>query len=370
MMDLGTRKIVKQEVQRDLVDEVLFHPGGRLLVTRSKGPDTVIRNAADLSPYKFAVDVPYSILWDALLAPRGSCPAAFDADGRRVALVNGSRGFKAWSLDHFEEKRRYVLELSFDALPLDAATNAEWRRGRGAPLLLLNHATALRFEGERLWLGLEDGFLVAVHPNLLQPLTDPIDDEKWGSGNGVKKPDTVNAARPHAVQSLEKARTFRPHDGDITSILVVAGDRGLVTAGLDGKVLIWKIQDILDRRLPKNDLEKLKEPLPLETLEGHFAAVSKDGRTLAVAEPKGVRCYDLASLKPISWTPTDPKLGMPARVKFSPDGSLLAVTLCPCSVCSKADVIYTMGKPKMKSHHHGGSLVTYKTASAPGGTGR
>lgn len=103
----------------------------------------------------------------------------------------------------------------------------------------------------------------------------------------------------------------------------------------------------------------------MKILNGYYVSLSPDARFLAVAESGGIRCYDRESLEPVSWNPTSPKMGRPSRVKFSRDGSLMAATICACATCAKANVIYTQALPKMRSHHHGGALIVWKTAEPP-----
>jgi WD40 repeat protein len=361
-LDVGAQKVEKRVAQRDLVDEIIFNPAGNLVVSRSKGPDAVLRGVKDLDPNKFAVESPITITWEVVQGWTGSCPAAFDASGRYLALVNGTRGFKVWSLEHFwEKKRRYVIEVNYDAIPADP-TQLNWKNRRETPYILLGHGTAVRFEGLRLWLGMEGGYLVPIDPLLLKPLTEPaLEDET----PAVKKPEANQLrVKPAVTEPFDKVFAFRAHGGDITSIAFLGPD--LLTAGFDGKVKIWRIQHVLDRKAPKKVGESPKnDPQPVKMLEGHYLAISKDGRTLAVAEKNGIRCYDAPTLTPLSWTPVDRKLGVPARVLFSPDGSILAATFCDCPVCVKVDAIYTIGRERPKSHHHGGTLILYDVDRRP-----
>src|SRR6185295_16733993 len=130
---------------------------------------------------------------------------------------------------------------------------------------------------------------------------------------------------------LARSGVFRPHDDDVTAILPLDGGRRLITAGWEGHVKVWSTADIAARELDKTSGNP--ETKPLKTLPGRFACLSEDGKRLAVAEAEGVRIYDTATFSETSWTPTDPRLGKPARVKFSRDGKLLAATMCACTAC-------------------------------------
>jgi WD40 repeat protein/DNA-binding SARP family transcriptional activator len=111
------------------------------------------------------------------------------------------------------------------------------------------------------------------------------------------------------------------HAGTVEALAVTSDGRTAISAGIDGRVALWDLDG--SRRLRRAVL--LRGRFAVDGFTPRGAAVSPDGRTLAVTESDGgVDLVDTATLgrRAVLRTRDDPALA----VDFSPDGRLLAVT--------------------------------------------
>src|SRR5262245_50452540 len=58
VLNAATFETIKRLHQEDLVDEVLFDPGSSFLVSRSRGPDTVLWDVPTFKEMDFSIRVP------------------------------------------------------------------------------------------------------------------------------------------------------------------------------------------------------------------------------------------------------------------------------------------------------------------------
>lgn len=354
ILDLATLKTSKSFKLRGLIDEVAFDPAMRVMVARGKAVDTMLMDTetwiqvkarvklpvgtfetrpwlAGLPPAGASVDGPSARLMsngvqtnsDAWSAdrwvrfaenPLGSCPAAFSADGRWLALANGQKGIRLWDMTSYW-RRKDILEFP------------DFAEGR------LEHANALAFHARYLILGEENGY---VTPLVLQ---------RWeAQAAGTLDPSTG----PSVTRRDHDA--FRRHSGHVTSVSFSPDGLRCFSAGLDEKVCAWSLDQIVSPNPAK----------PEWTVPGHYALLAPDGAQLAVAEEKGIRIYDVARRALSGWIPTDPKAGRLVRLRFNPTGSLLASVSCACEDCvpRKGDDVSLASyknRPR-RVHQHGGRL--------------
>jgi WD40 repeat protein len=300
---------LKRLPQHGLVDELLFDPAGKLLLSRSRDEDTVLWDAAGWARVKFSLET---------TPPLGE-PAKLSArDG--LAVPDRLKGFRIWSLAGLQAKRR----SAFRAQVGDCSG------------ILLERISALAASETHLLLGDEEGHLIPV----------PWDQVSL-VGRDLQDP-TVK------LRTAASARVFRPHAGEVSSLAYTADRRSCVSAGRDGKVNLWSLDRIPapgDPPRPPKDLE------PLWSLPGYVAELSANGMAVAVADRAGVTVYEVATGKPLSFNPVAPAGGRAVRLRFSPDGAHLAAVACRCGDCASGESMSTYRKSLQE---HSGTLVVWK----------
>lgn len=299
-------KEAKNLSQRGRVNDVFFDSTGRALVSRSSDEDVTLWDVQAGFPLKFAID---------------SAPAEGPIrDGKGFALPKRIKGVQLWRTDGVWERRRAVLRVDLtDAVGV-----------------LLQHVLAVGLSTKDLFLGDDEGYLVRIPLDALEPRRTP--------------PDAANA-NP-MLKTPGAAHVFRPHSGEFTSLSLASDGALCLTSGTDGKVKLWNLSDI-----PVPTGRRAKDPEPRWSIAGHTAALSDNGRVLAVADAKGVCVYETETGKPLSWMETGRNAGRAVRLRFSPDGRFLAAILCRCDACGQGESFVTM---KKRLEDHGGPLVIWK----------
>ena len=362
--DTDAFKLFKEFKLRGLIDEVLFDPQMRIMIARGKAMDTGIWDVTTWIQAKYQAKPGITefhtrplmaSFGDAVAAmnngptkgaptwgdarsgswsadrllrwaeyPVGSCPASFDPNGTWLALSNGQKGIRLWDMNPYWPRRTEVREYP------------DFAEGR------LEHANALAFHKRYLLLGEENGYIT---PMALQRWEDLRPASRSGDpshGPSVTEPDHL---------------AFRRHAGHVTSLSLSPDGHFCVSAGMDENVCTWGIDQLVASTPAK----------PEWTVSGHYAALSSDGRQLAVAEDKGVRLYDFPGRLPTGWIAAEPKSGRVVRLRFNPTGTALAVISCRCEECvprKGGDVSlasYKLGHARV--HQHGGKLEVWNLSS-------
>ena len=110
------------------------------------------------------------------------------------------------------------------------------------------------------------------------------------------------------------------HTGSVEALAVTPDGRTAISSGIDGRVALWDLNG--DRRLRR--AVPLRRSFVVDDFTPRGAALSPDGRTLAVTESDGtVDLVDTATLERRSVLRAGD--GAALAVDFSPDGRLLAV---------------------------------------------
>jgi WD40 repeat protein len=307
----------KRLPQQGLVDELVFHPEGKSLFSRSRDEDTVLWETAAWTRPKFALET-----GPALSDPR-TVPAPESKDW--IPLPDRARGFRLWNLDGLEGKRKWAAR----ATVLDCVG------------ILLDRVTALASGGELLLLGDEDGHLLKVPWNRISLVASEL-----------QRP--VRGASTPQLRSATAARLFRAHVGEISSISMSADRRFVVTGGRDAKVNLWQLDKF---PAPGDPPRSAKELDPLWSLPGYVAEMSPNGLMVAVADRMGVTVYEVETGKPVSFNPTVQTGGRVVRLRFSPTGAMLAAVVCRCGDCAAGERMVAYRKTLLE---HGGDLVVWK----------
>jgi len=334
---------------RGLVDEAIFDPKTRVLVVRGKLIDTLLLDTSGWDRLKYltrrggptheaspGLDSTATLSngpwngsaqrWLKLAEyPVGSCPAAWSADGRWLAIANGHEGVRICDTTSVWARRPEMVEYP------------DFSNG------LLEHANALLFHRRYLFVGEEHG---AITPLTLRQWEDL-------ANLGPREEPVFKAS---VVKRDHEA--YRRHDGHITSLSMTPDGLTLVSAGLDEKVCVWTLDQLVAPAAAT----------PEWTVKGHYAALDRDGRLLIVAEEKGIRGYDLERRKELFWIPVEPKTGRVVRLRVNPNGTSLASISCICEECVPRkgdDVSLASYKPKPRRvHHHGGALQVWSNPAA------
>ncbi len=133
--------------------------------------------------------------------------------------------------------------------------------------------------------------------------------------------------RPEARDSMIAARQeprvagaagiLRGHSDDVAGVAFLRGDRAIVSAGADGRLLVW---DPATNR----PIGRPFEAIPGKRRVFTRPAVSRDGRILAVGAGDGtIGLWDVASRRLRGTLPTRGRHGV-TTLAFSPDGRTLA----------------------------------------------
>lgn len=354
ILETGPLKPVAEQKFRGLVDEAVFDPKTRTLVIRGKLIDTLLLETDTWTQMKFQIrrggptysaspgmepvplytgnGAPYDhTKWSGARwlkfaeYPVGSCPGAWSADGRWLAIANGHEGVRicdttaVWSKTH--ERVDYP----------------DFSEG------LIEHANALLFHRRYLFVGEEHGTIT------------PLAMKQWEDLAGLGPNDP-----PFFKRSVTKDdhRAYRRHASHVTSLSMTPDGLTIVSAGLDEKVCVWSTDELVAPSVAT----------PEWTVDGHYAALDRDGRVLVVAEEKGIRGYDLERRKETFWFPTDPRLGRIVRLRVNPNGTSFASIHCICEDCVPRkgdDVSLASYKTRPKRvHQHGGALQIWTLPGA------
>jgi WD40 repeat protein len=283
---------------------------GRWLLTRSRDQDARVWDPATGLPLKFALE-------QGLAAP--GVPVSTLGPRDWIVLAERGRGLRFWRMDGLSTKRPSVLEV-------------ETRECAG---VALGHVTAAAWADGSLLAGDDQGFLhVATATRILSlPPLDP------------RFPRTV-------PKSAASANLFRPHAGEIATIVSSADGKLCVTAGLDGRVRLWPVSKLPSGPRPRG----AEDPKPAWEIAGHAAELSASGTLLAVAETGGVGVYHAATGAAVSWNPLR---GRAVRLRFGPDGKVLAAIVCRCADCVPGEKVEAISARKRLADH-GGTLVVWR----------
>lgn len=307
----------KRLAQQGLVDELVFHPEGKVLFSRSRDEDTVLWETAGWTRPKFALET------GPVLADPRAVPSPDSKEW--IPLPDRARGLRLWNPDGLEGKRKWAAR----ATVLDCVG------------ILLDRVTALASGGDLLLIGDEDGHLLKVPWNRIS-LVAP-DHQRLGRGTPIPQLRSANASR-----------LFRAHVGEISSISMSADRRFVVTGGRDAKVNLWQ----LDRYpSPGDPPRSAKELEPVWSLPGYVAEMSPNGLMVAVADRMGVTVYEVETGKPVSFNPTAQTGGRAVRLRFSPTGAMLAAVVCRCGDCAAGERMVAYRRTLLE---HGGDLVVWK----------
>jgi WD40 repeat protein len=317
-----------------LIDEVLFDGKSQVLVARGKNVDTRVFDFPSLTKVgvqvlpgndrtvRIALAAPDERLDLINLTRRraGSCPAAFSRDAGWLALSNSADGIRIWDMsDFWKQSRKHYRRVGFYPVKIDR---------KGYPL---THVNALLFVGDELVLAEESGIVSLL------------------SLRDRENPNDISRMRTFSRVQDERRKGFRHHSGPVTSLCLTSNGSSIISAGTDGKVRAWTLEDLKTKDRPE----------PMWTAEGSFVAYSPERDLLAVAEKEGVRLYTASSQAPVFWTPATKRSGRVIRLRFSPDGEQLVAIYCPCLGCvPRTRIGLNPGVPK-RVHHHGGTLETW-----------
>jgi WD40 repeat protein len=317
ILSVDSFKELKRLPQQGLVDELLFDPSGKYLFTRSRDEDTVLWETAGWTRPKFALET------GLLGVDPKTVPPPESKDW--IPLADRARGFRLWRLDGLLEKRKWAARVQVgDCLGI-----------------LLDRVTAMTSCDALLLLGDEEGHILKVPWDRISV-----------AGPDLRRP--APGAPAPKLRSAASVRLFRPHLGEVSSIGVSADRRFCVSGGRDGKVNLWNFDKL---PAPGDPPRSPKELEPQWSLPGYFAEMSANGLVVAVADRAGVTVYEVATGKPVSFNPTTRTGGRVVRLRFSPDGSLLAAVVCRCGDCAAGEAMVSYRKTLLE---HGGDLVVWK----------
>ncbi len=297
--------------QAGRVDEILFEPAGRFLVTRSRDQDALVWETGGWSTVRYALE---------------GITVAEAGESGWLPLAERTKGLRLWRLEGLGGKRRFV----------------EQAQVRDCMGVQLGHVTALAGTGRPLLVGDDQGYLTRV------PEMRALFAREQAS--------RLAGAPPRVARSPAAAGVFRPHAGEIVSLSLTADGKLCVSAGLDGKVRLWSVEKI---PAPDASARPAAPPPPGWEVAGHAAELSRDGKLLAVADAEGVGVYHAASGLPLSWNPTRGANGRVVRLRFSPDGRRLAGILCRCGDCAGGERVQVISARKRLAEH-GGVLVVWR----------
>lgn len=345
VLDAGKYRVSDHLQFRGLVDEAVFDPKMRTLVIRGKLIDTLFLDTSGWERMKLLVrrggptheaspgldstatlsngySGPSST-WSAQRwlkfaeYPVGSCPAAWSSDGRWLAVANGHIGVRICDTTTVWTRQHEIVEYP------------DFSGG------LVEHANALLFHRRYLFVGEEHG---AITPLPLRQWEDL-------AGLGAREEPVFKAS---VIKRDHEA--YRRHAGHITSLSMTPDGLTFVSGALDEKVSLWTLDQLVAPAAAT----------PEWTVKGHYAALDREGRLLAVAEDGGIRGYDLERRRELFWIPVDPRTGRVVRLRWNPNGSALAAISCVCEYCVPRkgdDVSLASYKPKPRRvHQHGGAL--------------
>jgi len=115
---------------------------------------------------------------------------------------------------------------------------------------------------------------------------------------------------------------------------------------------------MLDKFPSPNDPPRpAKELEPVWSLPGYVAEMSPNGKVVAIADRAGVTVYEVETGKPVSFNPTVQTGGRVVRLRFSPNGAMLAAVVCRCGDCAAGEKMISYRKTLLE---HGGDLVVWK----------
>jgi WD40 repeat protein len=302
------------------VDELLFDSRSRILVSRSHDHDTLIWETDSWSSLKFTIED----LAVGNLALRAASQKDAEAGTSCLALAHQGRGLRLWNLDKLRRKTHSVAQ----------ADVSSWGG------VTLGHVTAVAWSGTTLLAGDDEGTLYRLPE--APAVVGKLQDDSVVLGRLIKSPPGGEA--------------FRPHQGEITTIALAGKAQRCVTAGMDEKVRLWDLQ-----RIPMTaPARRLAVPKPEWEITGQAAELSSDGKLLAVANAEGVGVYMASSGIALSWNPTSALGGRVVRLRFDPEGKILAGVLCRCSECAGGGAGGTAARLKRRLADHGGALLVWK----------
>lgn len=310
---------IKQLKHPGRVHDVFFEPQTKVLISRSRDQDVQVWDVEKWLPIKFAVEdrAAADFVSPALLAKGG------DSDSAHLFLLNQARGLRVWSVDGLREKRRHVVQSDV----------RDWNG------VSLGHITAIASVEKDLLIGDDQGYLSRL-PNVRSVVQKTPDHE-------------AERVLGRLFKTAESARIFRPHEKEITSIAMAAEAHRCLTAGRDGKVRLWN----LDNVPPCTVLRNVTVVKPEWELDGRLTDLSRDGKMIAVSDDQGVGVYQAESGIALSWNPI-PK-GRIVRLGFSPHGKFLTAIVCRCMDCASGDGIAAV-RPRRRQADHAGTLVMWK----------
>ena len=288
------------------VDELHY---GRWLVTRSRDQDARVWDPAAGAPLKVALEQGF--------ASPGAAVSPLGQDW--LVLAERGRGLRFWRMDGLGAKRRFLLEV-------------ETRECAG---VALGHVTAAAWADGTLLAGDDQGFLHVASASRI--LSIPSPDPRFA---------------PVVPKSAAAANLFRPHLGEIASIAPSGDGKLCVTAGLDGRVRLWPVSKLPSGPRPRG----AEAPKPAWEIAGHAAELSASGALLAVSEAGGVSVYHAATGAAVSWNPLR---GRAVRLRFGPDGKVLAAIVCRCADCVPGEKVDAISARKRLADH-GGTLVVFR----------
>jgi WD40 repeat protein len=273
---------------------------------------------------------------------------AFSPDGRRLAVRNTDGDGGVWEVPSgrrlvaftkstsggggpaflaFTPDGKSLLfsrgDLSTDpaweVVLADAASGAE-RRSLTGPVKGSLLAAAFSQDGTLLALSVDSAGKDGRHVRLLDVATGKLHREVREEGAPAEAVVFSPAGRTLAVGGEDEIVLYRVATGErvgrlaaemgtVSFLAFADGGRTLVSHSDDGKARAWDIA----RGRPVREIEKA----------GVLAALSPDGRTLAVSDLSAVRLWDLATGKELltsAWGHVHPVCG----VAYTPDGRTLA----------------------------------------------
>ncbi len=305
--------------QKGRVDDLIFDPAVKILISRSRDQDALVWDTDGWAPLKFATED----LTGGGLALRAGAQKAREEVCSCAVLSNRTRGLRLWMTNGLRRKSRSVAQVDV----------RDWAD------VSLGHVTAVAWDGAALLAGDDQGYLYRL-PDA-RKLVEKLDDSTVVLGK--------------IAQSPANAHVFQPHLGEVTAIGLAAKARRCVTAGMDGKVRLWDLEKIA----PMAPGRKAAIIAPEWEIAGQAAELSADGKYLAVADADGVGVYQAASGVALSWNPTRVAGGRVVRLRFDADGKHLAGILCRCTECGQGGAIEVV-RPHRRMSDHGGVLVIWK----------
>jgi len=294
---------------RGRVDELIFDYGADVLVSRSRGLDPVVWDAATWTPLRYAVDD--QAFGD--LALRENRQDTLDPGASCLVLSHRQRGLRLWTLQGLRGASATVVQQDL----------SEWK---GLPL---GRVTAIAWGDDALVAG-DDRGQVTRMPEA-RKLLDKL--------------DTTALVLGTITRGQADAGRFRAHQGEVTAVGLASEAERCVTAGTDGKVRLWDT-----RKIPGGT--RTSAVAPEWEIPGLTAEISPDGKLLAVAHDAGVAVYHAGAGLRLAWNPTPGARAV--RLRFDPTGDRLAAILCRCAECR------TGAATRRPLADHGGELLIWK----------